>query len=280
MKYNEDFVVYISVETVKGPRYLYYTNSNQSWQWKKGEYLHHGLGLSSSNGTWQTYTRNLEDDLRDLEPDNMITSVNSFLIRGSGLVDNIELKKDSIEPIELITSKDGKKVLMITDRHILTILDTSNKNNSRIIARYELEEDINDIKFSQDTQRVYLSSGVNDFQILDIENPHATVPKILSRYSVDGPSIFTVSKDDSKIYLSTYALNFEIIDISDVENPRQVSLLTEAVRPSHPSSFYMLDMVLSSDDKQVYLRDSVGAVYIIDIEDISNPRLIQSIGDF
>jgi len=280
MKYNEDFVVYISVETLKGHRYLYYTNSNQSWQWKKGEYLHHGLGLSSSNGTWQTYSRNLEDDLRDLEPDNMITSVNSFLIRGSGLVDNIELKKDSIEPIELISSKDGKKVLMITDRHILTILDTSNKNNSRIIARYELEEDINDIKFSQDTQRVYISLGVNDFQILDIENPHATVPKILSRYSVDGPSIFTVSKDDSKIYLSSYALNFEIINISDVKNPKQVTLLNEAVRPSHPSSFYMLDMVLSSDDKQVYLRDSVGAVYVIDIADISNPRLIQSIGDF
>jgi hypothetical protein len=277
MKYDEDFIVYISVETVKGHRFLYYTNRNGSWRWKN--YIHHGLGSNANDGTWRTFTRNLKDDLRDIEPDNMITSVNAFLIRGSGLVDNIELKKDVIESIELITSKNGKKVLMITDSHILTILDTSNKNNSRIIARYDIEDYIADIKLSKDAKKVYISR-YGRFQILDIENPNSTVPNILSTYTTDGPSTFTVSDDDSKIYLSPYALNFEIIDISDVENPIQLGFLNAHVRPIHPTSYPSIDMVLSSDSKEVYVRDSEGAVYIVDISNPNEPKLIKSIGGF
>ena len=90
MKYDEDFVIYVSVETEKGQRYLYYTNDNSNNKpWKN--YIHYGLGYDASYGKWRTFTRDLENDLKDLEPDNSIVAVNSFLVRGSGLLDNIEL---------------------------------------------------------------------------------------------------------------------------------------------------------------------------------------------
>jgi len=94
MKFNENYVVYISVQTTKGHRYLYYTASNSDLGvHSNGTYIHHGLGTTSKNGTWQTLTRDLDADLAEFEPDNAIISVNAFLIRGSGKVDNVKLKK-------------------------------------------------------------------------------------------------------------------------------------------------------------------------------------------
>ncbi len=90
MNYSEDFVIYISAQTQNGHRYLYYTASNIDWG-LGGEYIHHGLGLESNNGTWQTFTRDLEADLARYEPGNELLAVDAFLVRGSGLVDDIEL---------------------------------------------------------------------------------------------------------------------------------------------------------------------------------------------
>ena len=56
------------------------------------KYVHHGLGSVSKNGTWQTFTRDLQADLHAGEPDNDIISVDAFLIKGSGRVDDIKLK--------------------------------------------------------------------------------------------------------------------------------------------------------------------------------------------
>jgi len=90
MNYNEHFLVYISVETIKGHRYIYYTPSNSNGGLSSnGRYIHHGLGSASINGEWQTFTRDLEADLKEFESDNDIISVNAFLIRGNGKVDDI-----------------------------------------------------------------------------------------------------------------------------------------------------------------------------------------------
>ena len=100
MNYSERFLVYISVETIKGHRYIYYTPSNSNGGLSSnGRYIHHGLGSSSINGEWQTFTRDLEADLKEFESDNDIISVNAFLIRGNGKVDDIEMLKDKTNPV-------------------------------------------------------------------------------------------------------------------------------------------------------------------------------------
>jgi hypothetical protein len=58
------------------------------------QYVIRGLGTATKDGTWQTITRDLEADLKAFQPDNHILSVNAFLIRGSGWVDDIILMGD------------------------------------------------------------------------------------------------------------------------------------------------------------------------------------------
>jgi YD repeat-containing protein len=88
MNYSENFVVYISAQTTKGHRYIYYTASDTD-KGLNGTFIHHGLGVDTRNGSWRTFTRDLEADLKEYESDNELLSVNGFLIRGNGRVDDI-----------------------------------------------------------------------------------------------------------------------------------------------------------------------------------------------
>ena len=88
MRYTENFIVYIAAQTTKGFRYLYYTTTDED-KLGEGTYIHHGLGKSLKNGNWQTVIRDLEYDLKEAQPDNALLSIDAFLIRGSGRVDDI-----------------------------------------------------------------------------------------------------------------------------------------------------------------------------------------------
>jgi len=90
MNFNEAFSVYIGVRTNKGFRYLCYTADNKN-KGKRGSYIHYGLGAKAKNGTWQTFTRNLQKDLQGFEPGSKILEVKSFLVRGSGKIDDIKM---------------------------------------------------------------------------------------------------------------------------------------------------------------------------------------------
>ena len=92
MNYNEDFIIYISILTEQGNRYLVYSNKSTDEQGIiRGGKVHYGLGEDSINGIWHTFTRDLEADWNAFEPNNSIISVNGFFIRGSGRVDDIFL---------------------------------------------------------------------------------------------------------------------------------------------------------------------------------------------
>jgi hypothetical protein len=88
MKYSEDFVIFISLETKKGRRYLIYTPGD------KNGYMQYGLGTEANNGIWHSYDRNLEEDLQYFDNRNSIVKINSFVIRGSGSLDNIKVIKE------------------------------------------------------------------------------------------------------------------------------------------------------------------------------------------
>ncbi len=88
MKYSEDFVIFISLETKLGKRYLIYTPGD------KNGYMQYGLGYTDKRGTWQRYSRNLEKDLQYFDNRNAILKINSFVIRGSGSIDNIKIMKE------------------------------------------------------------------------------------------------------------------------------------------------------------------------------------------
>lgn len=104
MLYSENFTVYIAVQTVNGFRYLYYTPSDSD-NLGDGTYVHHGLGTALKDGTWHTTIRDLEYDLKDAQPDNELISIDAFLIRGTGRVDDIATLR--IIPEMLDSDSDG-----------------------------------------------------------------------------------------------------------------------------------------------------------------------------
>lgn len=97
MKFSEDYIIYVSVQTPKGHRLLAYSESDSDKGISYG-IIHHGLGQRSRDGRWHTITRDLQADLVEFEADNNITSVNAFQIRGSGCLDDIVLfNNDTLE---------------------------------------------------------------------------------------------------------------------------------------------------------------------------------------
>jgi len=89
MKFTEKFIVYVQVQTTDGLRYLYYTASDHD-NLGAGTYIHHGLGNVSNDGNWHTVICDLENDLHEAQPENAITSILGFYVRGTGRVDNIK----------------------------------------------------------------------------------------------------------------------------------------------------------------------------------------------
>jgi len=90
MKFSEAYGFFVTVETTQGHRYLYYdaTNTNRGLI-GNGEYIHHGLTPGYMDGKWHTVSVDLEGDLKAYEPNNSIVRITGFLIRGSGLIDDI-----------------------------------------------------------------------------------------------------------------------------------------------------------------------------------------------
>ncbi len=89
MRYGEDFTIYISVQTKNGRRYLTYTPIDNN-RGLRGSYILIGLGSNSMDNSWHTFTRDLNADIKSAEPDNELIAIDSFRIRGTGAVDDIE----------------------------------------------------------------------------------------------------------------------------------------------------------------------------------------------
>ena len=87
MKYDESFTIFVSLNTTKGHRYLIYAPTDYSGNWG------YGLGTEARDGTWRSYSRDLETDLKGIDAENSIISVDGFFIRGSGLIDDVVLTK-------------------------------------------------------------------------------------------------------------------------------------------------------------------------------------------
>ncbi len=97
MKYDEDFTILVSLLTVNGNRFLSYTNQSEDIKGViRGGKVRYGLGENSIDGTWHTFSRDLEADWNAYMPNNPIVAVNGFFIRGSGRVDDIMLSDNAM----------------------------------------------------------------------------------------------------------------------------------------------------------------------------------------
>jgi hypothetical protein len=86
-----NFIIYFQVKTSAGDRYLTYTQSDQN-ALGSGSYIYYGLGTTSIDGSWHSFTRDLQADLLNAQPNATLISIDKILIRGSLRVDNIVCK--------------------------------------------------------------------------------------------------------------------------------------------------------------------------------------------
>jgi YD repeat-containing protein len=110
MKYGESYIVYVSVDTNKGHRYLQY-NANDIPVTAGTGYHHFGIGSHTNDGEWISVTRNLAEDLKLAEPDAVIKDVNAFLVRGSGRIANVKLHNSAeamADRIDSLKAADAK----------------------------------------------------------------------------------------------------------------------------------------------------------------------------
>jgi hypothetical protein len=121
MKISSAFFVYVDVTTTAGSRLLYYNAIGRD-NGLSGSSIHHGLGVESNNGEWQTFTRNLEQDIKDYEPNNELISIDSFKIRAINdiYLDNIELFGEKI-----VNPDNTPPVITLNGDNIITILQGS-----------------------------------------------------------------------------------------------------------------------------------------------------------
>ena len=94
MKYSDQFVIYLDVETTAGHRYLVYRPLDKD-ALGSGEYINFGIGSDAVDGRWRTFTRDLQADLENAQPGVRLLKVIGFLVRGSGRVDDIKLHESA-----------------------------------------------------------------------------------------------------------------------------------------------------------------------------------------
>lgn len=230
MKYDETFAVYIVVTTDKGKRYLHYTpvdgdkgkkdapGSNTSAKSMTDQYVRFGLGVDADNGTWQTFTRNVVDDLTRFEPNNRLLSIDEFMIRGSGELDNIETftqeDKDSFDHqkfAELLDNLEGSPESPIDDIEYL------NDNRYVLIKEYDVLPDniFTVYTLSEDGQRLRY---VATMRYLDPEH-ELLITSSTAMVSGDGSFLTYYAKmTDGQIYTESY-------DISDINNVKKLPTL-------------------------------------------------------
>ena len=120
MKTDKEFFIYIRVNTNHGNMYIYYdTNSTDSIN--RTPYVHNQLDSNASNGTWQTFTRNLNQDI-DPSGNIQIKEINGFLVRSSDIsLDDISLDIAPVvdtTPPTLTLNGDNPKFITLNSNYI------------------------------------------------------------------------------------------------------------------------------------------------------------------
>jgi len=133
MKFSEDFVIIVAVNTTDGTQYLIYTPGDNL------SYMQYGLGEDAKDGYWHKYERNIEEDLRYFDNRSRIKSLNSFVVRGSGSIDNLTIT-NSIKKVKEKVVLPKKKVVFKPKKSRYTNSTPKIKMNGKNPIRLNLGE--------------------------------------------------------------------------------------------------------------------------------------------
>ena len=202
MQYAESFTVYISIQTTQGHRYIYYTPEDENRD-IDGEYIHYGLGDTADNGRWQTFTRDLTTDLATVESDNEIVSVDGFLIRGSGKVDDIMLLSGKTPAAKLLFSSGFEDGVYIDDEIVADSEDYRFIRGKDTQTGYRWPIDV--LGAGEDTALHYV--GHDDFEALE-----SRIETVVGHNGENTKALYVAERYDNGSYTQ---LPYEINNIQE-----------------------------------------------------------------
>jgi PKD repeat protein len=85
------YKIYLQVSTTSGMRYITYTERDDNIL-GSSTYIDYGLGLSSVDGNYHTFTRDIQEDLAVAQPNVSLISIDKVLVRGTLKIDDIVVK--------------------------------------------------------------------------------------------------------------------------------------------------------------------------------------------
>jgi hypothetical protein len=170
MNYSEPFVIYISVQTTNGHRYMRYSPSNNS-EGRSGEYIRIGLGADADDGGWRTFTRDISVDIEEAEAGNQLIAIDAFLIRGSGRVDDIQ----TLESIDTPVVDTIPPVITLLGNEVEEITVGENYQDAGATAEDNIDGDITaDIVVVNPVNSNVVGTYIVTYNVADTSNNQAT----------------------------------------------------------------------------------------------------------
>jgi len=175
MSFSENYILYVRINTTQGYRYLYYTPTDYNYGIYQGydvpHYIHHGLGSNSVEGSWRTFTRDLEADLKEFNPDNTFISVDGFFVRGSGRIDDIELLTEDTTPVTPPSVKEAVKIWLVSQgfNEFKNLNFTLSTDKTRTVVSFSHFIAASEVDTSHTDTVIYIldTSNVNDIKELN-----------------------------------------------------------------------------------------------------------------
>jgi len=230
MKFSEDFVIILLVQSNLGKHYLIYTPGTFN------SYMQYGLGKGIKNGKWQTFRRNIQKDIAYFDNRVKIVSLKRFVLKGNGMIDNISTTLGSQKTTS--NKRTSTKKLMPKDRLIpkKKLIPTKVLTPKKVLIPEVKQQEV--LKKQTNSSPVikmqgmkivklslgepYVEEGVSAYDKEDGEIDVETIENIYSNEAGRYMILYMATDSDGNI-----AIDKRYVDVGDVKREKRATPVVE-----------------------------------------------------
>ncbi len=178
---------------------------------------------------------------------------------------------------DIVLSKDNTKAFISStyyEKKSLAVIDIEDLNNPKLIGELKLSSRPNGLKLTKDESKIFSFSYTN-LQIIDIDSYNQ--PIVISELNTTNYiHDIVLTKDEKKAFIAHDEGGILVVDISNLLAPKILTSL-DAREDRDNSIANAYKIVLSKDEKRLFVAYYAEGVKIIDIQEPDKPKLIKTI---
>ncbi|MCH9812570.1 MAG: hypothetical protein K0U47_01340 [Epsilonproteobacteria bacterium] len=253
-RYSPLGLVAIDVTEKKSPQYLDNLSIN----------IENPYGITISNNGEKVF---VADEYNGLQ---IINSVNPESLKPLSAYNEEAYVED------VVLSKDNTKAFVAIDYgdNMLEIVDIQNSDTLALLGSVASPVGSFTLKLSHDETKVF-SLTRQDLKIIDVQD--VANPRLLSELNItESINDVVLTKDDTKAFIALGTEGIAVLDVSNVLEPQIIATLN--IREDSTNNIaYAYDLVLSHDEKRLFVAHYSEGLKIIDVQDLHHPKLIKTI---